>query len=600
VHWGGTMRHLKIWHLLTVLTLTISSLFAASDPTAIQVRFGPNEDQADNLDKHFIRFVKKAKKTLDGAFFEFRLDSIVDALIAAHEKGVRVRLVTDDANYYLTDHSTGTTDKEQMNPFAARLVAAGIEVVHDARSGLMHNKFAVVDSAWVWSGSYNLTDSCSAKNENNAIWLKNEELAAIFTREFEEMFVDRQFGIRSPSQLDSQTVMVNGSKVEVLFGPEDNPMGRLNELLSEAEESIYFMEFAMTHDGLGDTMIQKHREGLTVRGIFDRMLYRSTGPYAEFAKLTAAGVPVVVYESPYRGKMHHKVFIIDAKGKNPKVALGSGNASANGNKANDENVIIIHDKEIVEQYLQNFRSLYGRTSRVVATFHNFRNLTPATRVPRLSLIITSNGVQTQKLKIQFPPRWPVYDEQVGLKIYRLRKGRQVDTTAKEDFTLTQRDVVIHSANLAKTGEESVIIVKVTNCLTPEITGRYNLYLEAKSPNSGFYPLASQPVLYVGEVADLGFGSPEFFEDAAAILKDLVSQKYDLLQGSISDCEDHGICDLWGNHEFHARVKMLLESAVTVFHSDEAADLLKRIQGFDLKQAARVRIFETLYSEDEGE
>jgi phosphatidylserine/phosphatidylglycerophosphate/cardiolipin synthase-like enzyme len=571
----------------------LSFCFSASK---IELRFGPGDGSEPTLDQHFIAFVEKAQKTLDGSFFEFRLDSIVDALIRAHNRGVKVRLVTDDGNYYLRDHATGVIDREKMNPFAQRILDAGIDLKQDNdRSGLMHNKFAIVDSEWVWTGSYNLTDSCSLKNENNAIWLKNEELAKVFTTEFEEMFVDGLFGVRSPSQLENQTVMHGNVKIEVLFGPEDNPMGKVEEYLADAKESIYFMEFAMTHDNLGEVMVQKHHQGLKVRGIFDRMLYRSTGPYAEFSRLTAAGVPVVVYDSPHRGKMHHKVFIIDAEGSEPKVAIGSGNASANGNKANDENVVIIHDAAIAKRYLREFRSLFGKLSRVMATFHNFRNLKPGTRVPRLSLIVSSNGVATQKLKIQFPPRWPMHDESVGLKIYRLRKGKQYDTTSKEDFKVTQRDIQIESANLTKDGESSVLVVKVTNALVPEIPGGYNLYIQAKAPNTGFYPLTSQPVVYVGDTNDIGVGPGEFYEDAVQILGELTKQNFTMLQETVENCQNYGICDLLEVPSFVAKVNKLLQQLVNVNQNAKALEMLETLKAFQ-PRPNRAKIFEQLYVE----
>ncbi|MBW7877052.1 MAG: DUF1669 domain-containing protein [Candidatus Cloacimonetes bacterium] len=573
----------------------ISLGFSASK---IELHFGPGDGSEPTLDQHFISFVEKAKKTLDGAFFEFRLDSIVDALIRAHNRGVKLRLVTDDGNYYLRDHATGIVDREKMNPFAQRILDAGIDLKQDNdRSGLMHNKFAIVDGQWVWTGSYNLTDSCSLKNENNAIWLKNAELAKVFTTEFEEMFVDNQFGVRSPSQLENQTVMHGDIKIEVLFGPEDNPMGKVEEYLRNATESIYFMEFAMTHNDLGEVMVQKHHQGLKVRGIFDRMLYRSTGPYAEFSRLTAAGVPVVVYDSPHRGKMHHKVFIIDAEGSEPKVAIGSGNASANGNKGNDENVVIIHDKAIAKRYLREFRSLFGKVSRVMATFHNFKNLKPGTRVPRLTLIVSSNGVATQKLKIQFPPRWPMHDESVGLKIYRLRKGRQYETTAKEDFRVTQRDIQLHSADLTKDGESSVVIIKVTNALVPEIPGGYNLYIEAKAPNTGFYPLTSQPVVYVGDTNDIGVGTGEFYEDAVQILGELTKQNFTMLKETVENCRNYGICDLLEVPSFVSKVNKILQQLVNVNQNAEALKLLEQLKSFQARPN-RAKIFEQLYDGSE--
>ena len=57
------------------------------------------------------------------------------------------------------------------------------------------------------------------------------------------------------------------------------------------------MQFAMTANELGNLLIRKHDAGIGGQRNFDKVLYRSTGPYAEFSKLTRNGVPVVVVDT---------------------------------------------------------------------------------------------------------------------------------------------------------------------------------------------------------------------------------------------------------------------------------------------------------------
>jgi len=54
--------------------------------------------------------------------------------------------------------------------------------------------------------------------------------------------------------------------------------------------------------------------------------------------------------------MHHKVFIID----NETVATGSYNPTESGNSRNDENLLIIHDKEIASAYLEEFQRIFNQ------------------------------------------------------------------------------------------------------------------------------------------------------------------------------------------------------------------------------------------------
>ncbi len=56
--------------------------------------------------------------------------------------------------------------------------------------------------------------------------------------------------------------------------------------------------------------------------------------------------------------MHHKVLIIDEE----TVITGSFNPTKNGDEGNDENVLIIHDKEIAKKFLGEFNYLKKKFS----------------------------------------------------------------------------------------------------------------------------------------------------------------------------------------------------------------------------------------------
>ena len=51
--------------------------------------------------------------------------------------------------------------------------------------------------------------------------------------------------------------------------------------------------------------------------------------------------------------LHHKVFVIDGS----IVVTGSYNPTLSGNTRNDENMLIIHDRGIAQQYIQEFLRL---------------------------------------------------------------------------------------------------------------------------------------------------------------------------------------------------------------------------------------------------
>ena len=69
--------------------------------------------------------------------------------------------------------------------------------------------------------------------------------------------------------------------------------------------------------------------------------------------------PAPVYKDGEDTILHHKYMIIDGHTtSSPAVITGSTNWSANGNDINDENLLIIHDADIADQYMQEFYARY--------------------------------------------------------------------------------------------------------------------------------------------------------------------------------------------------------------------------------------------------
>lgn len=286
-------------------------------------------------------FIRSAEKTVDVAAFELESPEIRDAILDAHRAGRQVRVVTD-SNY-------------KDEPDIKVLQAAGVPVIDDQRSGLMHNKFVVIDEglpqAAVFTGSMNFTENGVERNNNNALILRSPALAENYGTEFREMFEDRSFGRTSPNVVPHPAVTVGHSRIETYFSAEGDVAGRVAEALATAQTSIQFMAFSYTHNDINDVVMGKMSEGVTVSGVFDNT--QAGSKYSKYHDLKAAGADVRRDGNP--GVMHHKVFIIDEK----TVITGSFNFSASANKTNDENLLIIEDEAIAQQYLQEFKKVYG-------------------------------------------------------------------------------------------------------------------------------------------------------------------------------------------------------------------------------------------------
>ncbi len=310
-----------------------------------RLTMGDPNNISDSIEEKLIEHINAAQSSIHIASFEFDLTPVAEALVAAHNRGVDVRWVTD--NEYGIE-----ADSEPEHGQFAMLQNAGIEVRADTRTALMHNKFWIFDGQILWTGSTNITESGIFVQDNNTIVFNSHELAAIYEREFQEMW-DGQFGPRSPSQLADQSLVLNGMPIQVIFTSEDPALEpTIVPLVMSATSSVHFLAFSFTDFPLADAMVQRAKAGVTVSGVIDKTQSGGTG--SELGTLFCAGIAVRQDGNPQF--MHNKVIIVDDR----YVVTGSLNFSTSAEESNDENVIIIDNPEIARLYLQDFDKVFSQ------------------------------------------------------------------------------------------------------------------------------------------------------------------------------------------------------------------------------------------------
>lgn len=112
---------------------------------------------AKQNDKELIALINAAHSHIYFAIYEFTLQDVADALVAAKARGVDVQGLVDSGE------SASSYDK----PVIQKLLTAGIPVErekHPDGNGIMHIKALVTDSAYA-IGSYNWTGSATSEND---------------------------------------------------------------------------------------------------------------------------------------------------------------------------------------------------------------------------------------------------------------------------------------------------------------------------------------------------------------------------------------------------------------------------------------------------
>lgn len=123
-----------------------------------------------------VQQLRSARRCLDLCVFTLSDDRITDEVLAAHRRGVALRLITDN-------------DKEfDAGSDVALLRQRGVPVAVDRTPAHMHHKFALVDETWLLNGSYNWTRSASEHNEENLIVTNEPGLVRSFQAQFDALW----------------------------------------------------------------------------------------------------------------------------------------------------------------------------------------------------------------------------------------------------------------------------------------------------------------------------------------------------------------------------------------------------------------------------
>lgn len=364
--------------------------------------------KGDNLEQQIIDAINQAKFSVDLAVMEFRLPKVANALIVAHNRGVKVRVLID-SKYNKTESEYIADEIAQMNQHDKRayeelkrypadalamLRSGGVEIKDDTSnratkgSGLMHHKFLVIDGKTTIISSGNFTTSDlhgdfgnldSRGNPNNMVIINdNSKLANIFSDEFNYMW-NGLFKSHKPKR-DPVTIPVGSGTITVNFSPASRKddiaitsNGIIASYMQQAQKSVHIAVFVYSDQKISDTLSSVHDKGVKdIKVLIDPDFFRQSYSKAYDAMgvcprpgkrnrliqvkpwknpITTVGFPTA--PTGDRG-VHSKMAILDGI----LVITGSHNWSNSGNYLNDETLIFIQNPIVAAHYKREFNRLY--------------------------------------------------------------------------------------------------------------------------------------------------------------------------------------------------------------------------------------------------
>lgn len=333
------------------------------------------------IDDTLVNYINRSKYTLDIAIYNFiqtNLANIIGAINSAYSRGVTVRIVYDGSS-----SNTGFNTLNSSIGITSR--ASG--------SGIMHNKFVVIDAnsanpndPLVWTGSTNWTEGQIITDANNVIIIQDQSLAKAYRLEFEEMYgstglmpnsTNSKFG---GSKIDNtpHEFVIGGKRVECYFSPSDSVTSKIKTAINSADVELCVETNLITRDEIVYAISGSKTSGVDVKTIVS-----SAGTCSALAvSVLTASLGNNFKEYTEGGILHHKLLITDPNttSSDPLVLTGSHNWSTNAETVNDENIVVVHDATIANIYYQEFVKRFG-LGVVITSINNIQTDHPVLLYP---------------------------------------------------------------------------------------------------------------------------------------------------------------------------------------------------------------------------
>jgi len=143
-------------------------------PYRIEAYFSPEGHTQERI----IKAIDVSNSTIDLAIYSFTAQEIKSAFERAKQRGVKIRIIAD------------STQAKGTHSLIQALIDEGfnVKITHGKERGIMHNKFAIFDKQFLFTGSYNWTNNAEHFNYENAIFLSDPETIAQYQKEFDNLW----------------------------------------------------------------------------------------------------------------------------------------------------------------------------------------------------------------------------------------------------------------------------------------------------------------------------------------------------------------------------------------------------------------------------
>ncbi len=314
----------------------------------------PRTDSA----KILLQELKNEDKSLDFLIYGISAQpAIYDEIVAiSKDPNIKFRGIVDvntkGQNDYKDTHNLQAECPRIKNDFAQK---DEMQPYYDKKKKLgylMHNKVFVFSNDHVWTGSTNISTTCSGGfNANVSYLIKDKQIADLYRKEISQMYELEKFHNDKEKVFIKDAKLADGTIISVYFSPNENIVSEsILPSFKRAEKSISVGMFYLTNRDIIAELINAQMRGIDIKIIVDASFAKDNVKHIE--ALRNSGIKLKVEN--WAGKMHCKLAIIDDE----TILTGSLNWTNSGVNHNDENFLEITNKRIANETQLYFDKLW--------------------------------------------------------------------------------------------------------------------------------------------------------------------------------------------------------------------------------------------------
>lgn len=308
--------------------------------------------EEEKLASPIVDAIGRTRRTLDVALYNLQIDAAVDALVKARARGVKVRVLFDEAHVF-----------PQAGKQIQAVLDSGIETrVMDGRggTGAMHCKYAVFDGTLLETGSANWSGFAETFSYENIMFTADQDIVAGYGRNFEWMWRQARPAAKpdapaakpsAPPSDPTPDVSFNGALLpDYVFSPRGGTEAAIVKAIDAARSEADVAMFTFTSKNIMLALKRAASRGVSVKLL---LFIGQKFPFADEAKGSRMELRYKTGRLE-QGQMHNKFAVLDGR----LLINGSYNWTATAENSNTENTIFTTAPEYVKPYKAEFDKLF--------------------------------------------------------------------------------------------------------------------------------------------------------------------------------------------------------------------------------------------------